>query len=185
MMKLDARLLCVVVALFGVLCCQSVSSVEEVPDTYAGVEVDVTLDPAGMLGAEGKDEAFKSALGDMTVERSNPGEALEFSVTLSKGDAPASFWHDIPAIAQGSLDEEGPLVVNFVPEIQRGQIGKLEIIKDIDGNPVKFDRKDVKDSEGEVLYERPRYVAYGASPFIYGGKVSHSASLSSSAVLTW
>ena len=76
-------------------------------------------------------------------------------------------------------------MVNFVPEIQRGEIGKLEIIKEIDGNPVKFDRKDVKDSEGEVLYERPRYVAYGASPFIYGGKVSHSASLSSSAVLTW
>ena len=64
--------------------------------------------------------------------------------------------------------ESAALLVNFVPEIPTGNIGKLEIIKEVAGNPVMFDRKDVTNAAGEVLYERPRYVAYGPSPFTYG-----------------
>ena len=115
---------------------------------------------------------FVAALpGGFAVIQENLGNALDFASVLQVDGAPASYWHDIPTYANATsmMDaSETDLLVNFVPEIRRGAIGKLEIIKELENNPVKYDRKTVTDSAGNALYERPRYVAYGPNPFTYG-----------------
>mmetsp|Transcript_9610 Transcript_9610/g.23954 ORF Transcript_9610/g.23954 Transcript_9610/m.23954 type:complete len:356 (-) Transcript_9610:129-1196(-) len=137
----------------------------EQPAAYAGVEVIGHSDaPQLAVGEEG---AFAPALPGFAFNAVGEGTPLDFAVTAAENDAPISYWHDIPAFAKQAADGE-PLIVNFVAEIPKGEIGKLEIIKEIEGNPIKFDRKDVKNMAGEVLYERPRFVAYGASPYTYG-----------------
>jgi len=131
-------------------------------------------------GATGllEEGAFEPAASRFSVAHDSPDDALAFSASLVDGEGgePASYWHSIPTYAEervtgmdGSEESSGGAVlVNFVPEIRRGAIGKLEIIKDVEGNPIKYDTKDVSNSAGEFLYKRPRYVAYGPSPFTYG-----------------
>jgi inorganic pyrophosphatase len=107
-----------------------------------------------------------------TPEWTNP---LDFAVRAQRSsddDTALSYWHDIATypepVEEEEEEESSALIVNFVPEMLKGSIGKLEIMKGVGGNPIMFDTKEVKDSAGRVLYERPRYVAYGATPFTYG-----------------
>ncbi len=158
----------------GALACQAgagaadeATGASKQPAVYSGVEVAPQL-------AAGEAGAFAPALPGLTFSAVGEGAPLEFAVTAVAEDlAPISYWHDIPAYvereaAAGNASDSDPLIVNFVAEIPKGEIGKLEIIKEAAGSPIKYDRKDVKNMAGEVLYERPRYVAYGASPFTYG-----------------
>merc|ERR1712113_125331 len=100
---------------------------------------------------------------------------LEFSVqAISDEDGDMlSVWHDIPMLAGNATANDAenatmPYIVNFVVEIPRGTMGKRETMTKKEGNPIMFDTKDVEDAEGNVLYERPRYIAYGPYPVNYG-----------------
>ena len=127
-------------------------------DCYGGVPVPFMFETEG----------FTPSLENFAVVHNNPDVAISFEAVLEKNGTKASFWHDIPTSPPTEGEEGDALFVNFVPEIRKGAIGKLEIMKDLPGNPVKYDTKPVTDSAGDFLYKRPRYVAYGPSPFTYG-----------------
>jgi len=151
---------------------------EATPDTYAGVRINTD---AGVSNTESS-KPFYPDQPLVFVNRAEWTDPLEFAVRAqrSSGDSSAvSYWHDIATYPEeeeevaeedpeASAEETSALIVNFVPEMRKGSIAKLEIMKGVSGNPIMFDTKDVTNSAGEVLYERPRYVAYGATPFTYG-----------------
>uniref|UniRef100_A0A7S1FVZ2 Inorganic diphosphatase n=1 Tax=Corethron hystrix TaxID=216773 RepID=A0A7S1FVZ2_9STRA len=66
-----------------------------------------------------------------------------------------SMWHDIPMIPDGAEE----YVVNFVTEIPMYVTAKMELIKDVSGNPIQQD----KNKDGS-----PRYYTYGTPFFNYG-----------------
>lgn len=164
-------------ALVALMCCSTrvlAAGSEDEPDTYAGVK----LGSGGGVGNSPESKPFFPDVPVVFVVRPEWANPLDLKVSAKKSEDDeglASFWHDIPSMPEtkaatigGAPASEDAVIVNFVPEILKGGIGKLELMKGVEGNPIMFDTKEVKNAEGEVLYERPRYVAYGPSPFTYG-----------------
>jgi len=79
-----------------------------------------------------------------------------YRVFFSSDDGkPISPWHDIPLYV-----DKANRIVNFVNEIPRGAVEKMEIATDEEGNPIK---QDVK--KGKLrLYPFQSLVNYGALP---------------------
>jgi len=69
-----------------------------------------------------------------------------------------SFWHDIPMKPSGGSYGDDA-VVNFVTEIPLLMTAKMEVMKDLPGNPISQDSND----DGS-----PRYYTYGTPFFNYG-----------------
>ena len=69
-------------------------------------------------------------------------------------------WHDIPAFPQGKPTKGKPVVVNFVTEIPRHSVEKMEIATKEPHNPIKQDIKKEKLRQ----YPFQSLVNYGAIP---------------------
>ena len=99
----------------------------------------------------------------MNVEKPNVAEEVEwrgkygtkhFKIFVDKeseDQSSRSFWHDIPLKASNGL-------YNIVIEIPMYSTAKMEMMKNVEGNPIMQDIKDGK----------PRYYTYGVPFFNYG-----------------
>lgn len=76
-----------------------------------------------------------------------------FKLNLKVNGKVVSPWHDIPLRASGNSN-----LFNFVVEIPMYSTAKMEVMKDVAGNPIMQDTKNNK----------PRYYTYGVPFFNYG-----------------
>jgi len=87
-------------------------------------------------------------------ETSFEGQFGSSSFSLTHNDH-ASYWHDIPIRPAGEDDT----IINLVTEIPMHVTAKMEVSKEVDGNPIMQDTN--KDGS-------PRYYTYGTTFFNYG-----------------
>ena len=173
-----AALLCAVLLLLWL----SSPSLAAESDAYAGTKINYATTKAEDIATQGTDPSspFALTLPSLGAAVETTGDpfaqdaSLDFAVRVKNATdgSTLSFWHDVPTFPPSADADAGAdadaMVVNYVNEIPRGTFGKLEVIKERAGNPIMYDRKDVETADGEVVYERPRFMAYGPSPFNYG-----------------
>merc|ERR1719373_89445 len=90
---------------------------------------------------------------DITVEESGEFGTTDFTMTFKKDGKTISPWHDIPL-------EAGDGLYNFVAEIPKMTLKKMEVATKIEGNPIMQDEKKGK----ARLYHGPIFWNYGCLP---------------------
>jgi len=90
---------------------------------------------------------------DITVEESGEFGTTDFTMTFKKDGKTISPWHDIPL-------EAGNGLYNFVAEIPKMTLKKMEIATKVEGNPIMQDEKKGK----ARLYHGPIFWNYGCLP---------------------
>ena len=91
--------------------------------------------------------------GEYTPKHEGVYGTKTFKLTPTKAGAAVSVWHDVPLQPVGVSD-----LYNFVVEIPMYSTAKMEMMKDVPGNPIMQDTKN----------DRPRYYTYGVPFFNYG-----------------
>ncbi|WIA42648.1 hypothetical protein OEZ86_008616 [Tetradesmus obliquus] len=111
---------------------------------------------------------FSFLQGYTTNITGKPG-TLDYSLQLVNASTGSnmSAWHDVPLDLTVAAD--GSVTFNTLVEIPTGEQAKYETMSSKRGNPIKQDELDIKDANGNVTGQAPRYYKYGPSRGNYGG----------------
>jgi len=90
---------------------------------------------------------------DITLEESGEFGTTDYTMTFKKDGETISPWHDIPL-------EAGDGLYNFVAEIPKMTLKKMEVATKVEGNPIMQDEKKGK----ARLYHGPIFWNYGCLP---------------------
>jgi 3'-phosphoadenosine 5'-phosphosulfate synthase len=82
---------------------------------------------------------------------------FQLFLTSSSSSSTLSPWHDVPLISSSS-SRNGDMLFNFITEIPKYSTAKMEVNKEVSGNPIMQDSKK----------SLPRYYKYGTPIFNYG-----------------
>ncbi|KAF6262609.1 inorganic pyrophosphatase [Scenedesmus sp. NREL 46B-D3] len=111
---------------------------------------------------------FTFLQGHTTNVTGKPG-TLQYAVQLVNASTGAnmSAWHDVPLDLTVAAD--GSVTFNMLAEIPAGDQAKYETMSSKGSNPIMQDELDIKDANGNVTGQQPRYYMYGPSRGNYGG----------------
>eukprot|EP00164_Ancoracysta_twista_P002198 GFYU01002905.1.p1 GENE.GFYU01002905.1~~GFYU01002905.1.p1 ORF type:complete len:323 (+),score=116.57 GFYU01002905.1:33-971(+) len=104
--------------------------------------------------------SYSTSATAISTQSAGPEGTLEYRLFYVQNGKKISPWHDIPAYADKNNKEHGK-VYNFINEIPRGTVEKMEVATDEEHNPIK---QDVKKGALRNYKYGPSLVNYGCIP---------------------